>query len=98
MILTLRKPRRVTHTQTVQDDRTMYLLTDARKARAVMGKYVQVYDDPDGRIEVRAYGAALARIRCDRRSEIDQGAVVGNQRLGHASQAAQIVQASRSLH
>lgn len=95
LILTVREPRRVTYNLTLQYDRTMYLLTDTPGARAVMGKYVEVYDYPDGRIEVRAHGAALAYITYDRLSEIDQGAVVENKRLGHVLQAAQIVQELR---
>ena len=95
LILTVRQPRRVTDNLTLQYDRTMYLLTDTPAARAVMGKYVEVYDYPDGRIEVRAHGAALAYITYDRLSEIDQGAVVENKRLGHVLQAAQIVQQLR---
>lgn len=95
LILTVRQPRRVTYNLTLQYDRTMYLLTDTPAARAVMGKYVEIYDYPDGRIEVRAHGAALAYITYDRLSEIDQGAVVENKRLGHVLQAAQIVQELR---
>ena len=95
LILTVREPRRVTNNLTLQYDRTMYLLTDTPAARAVMGKYVEVFDYPDGRIEVRAHGAALAYITYDRLSEIDQGAVVENKRLGHVLQAAQIVQELR---
>jgi hypothetical protein len=43
-----------------------------------------VFEYPDGRIEIRADGAALPCIRYDRLSEIDQGVVIENKRLGHA--------------
>jgi hypothetical protein len=40
-------------------------------------------------------GAALAYRQYDRLSEIDQGAVLDNKRLGHALQVAQVLQAER---
>jgi hypothetical protein len=70
-------------------------LTDTPDARAVIGKYVEVYEYPDGRIEVRANGSALPYTIYDRLSEVDQGAVVENKRLGHILQMAQLVQEQR---
>jgi hypothetical protein len=57
--------------------------------------YLDVYEYPDGRIEIRANGGALPCSRYDRLSEIDQGAVIENKRLGHALRVAQQVQAER---
>ena len=59
------------------------------------GQYVTVYQYPDGRVEPRAHGVALPFARYDRLSEIDQGAIVENKRLGHVLGVAQIVQAKR---
>jgi hypothetical protein len=43
-------------------------------------RYLEVYEYPDGRIEIRANGAALpyAYVPYDRLSEIDQGTVRGH--------------------
>lgn len=95
LIFTVREPRRVTHSLTLQYDKNLYLLTDTPDARAVIGKYVEVYEYPDGRIEVRANGSALPYTIYDRLSEVDQGAVVENKRLGHILQMAQLVQEQR---
>lgn len=95
LIFTVRVPRRVTHNLTLQYDKTIYLLTDTPSTRAVIGKYVEVYEYPDGRIEPRANGAALPHTIYDRLSEVDQGAVVENKRLGHVLQVAHLVQEQR---
>jgi transposase len=95
LIFTVREPRRVTHSLTLQYDKNLYLLTDTPDARAVIGKYVEVYEYPDGRIEVRANGSALPYTIYDRLSDVDQGAVVENKRLGHILQVAQLVQEQR---
>jgi len=73
----------------------IYLLDDTDANRRLVGRYVDVYEDPDGRIEVRADGVALPCTPYDRLSEIDQGAVVDHKRLGHVLQVAQVIQADR---
>ena len=95
LIFTVREPRRVTHSLTLQYDKNLYLLTNTPDARAVIGKYAEVYEYPDGRIEVRANGAALPYTIYDRLSDVDQGAIVDNKRLGHVLQVAQLVQEQR---
>ncbi|ABE36568.1 Putative transposase [Paraburkholderia xenovorans LB400] len=94
-ILTWREPRRVTRSLTLQYDRVIYLLDDTEADRRLVGRYIDVYEYPDGRIEVRADGVALPCRPYDRLSEIDQGAVVDHKRLGHVLQVAQLVQADR---
>jgi transposase len=94
-ILTWREPRRVTRSLTLQYDRVIYLLDDTDANRRLVGRYIDVYEYPDGRIEVRADGVALPCTPYDRLSEIDQGAVVDHKRLGHVLQVAQLVQADR---
>jgi transposase len=94
-ILTWREPRRVTRSLTLQYDRVIYLLDDTDANRRLVGRYIDVYEYPDGRIEVRADGVALPCTPYDRLSEIDQGAVVDHKRLGHVLQVAQLVQAER---
>jgi transposase len=95
LIFTERQPRRVSRSLTLQYDKMLYLLADTPASRRLIGKYVEVYEYPDGRIEVRADGIALPYITYDRLSEIDQGAIVENKRLGHVLQVAQAVQQQR---
>ena len=94
-ILTWRELRRVSKSLTVQYDRVIYLLEDTPANRRLMHKYIDVWEYPDGRIEIRADGASLPYVPYDRLSHIDQGAVVEHKRLGHALQVAQALQAQR---
>jgi transposase len=95
LIFAWREPRRVSKSLTLQYDKVLYLMEDSPGNRALVGQYVMVYHYPDGRIEPRANGAPLPCIPYDRLSEVDQGAIVENKRLGHVLQVAQIVQAQR---
>ncbi|MBK4737367.1 ISNCY family transposase [Noviherbaspirillum pedocola] len=95
LIFTERQPRRVSHSLTLQYDKMLYLLADTPASRRLIGKYVEVYEYPDGRIEVRADGIALPYTTYDRLCEIDQGAIVENKRLGHVLQVVQAVQQQR---
>lgn len=94
-ILTWREARRVSQSLTVQYDRVIYLLEDTPTNRRLIHKYLEVWEYPDGRIEIRADGTSLPYVRYDRLSHIDQGAVVEHKRLGHALQVAQAMQAQR---
>jgi hypothetical protein len=87
--------RCVSNTLTVQYDRVIYLLDDSPVNRTLAHHDLDVYEYPDGRIELRANGAALTYRQYDRLSDIDQGAVVDNKRLGHVLQVAQQVQLER---
>jgi hypothetical protein len=95
LIFTVRSLRKVTQHLTLQYDKTLYLLTDSDLARKVVGKYIDVYEYPDGRIEVRAAGIALPFITYDKLSQIDQGAVIEHKRLGHILDVAKLIQAQR---
>jgi hypothetical protein len=94
-IFTWREPRKVSHVLTLQYAKTIYLLADTPAMRRLIGKYIEVVEYPDGRIELRAAGAALPYTVYDRYPEIDQGAIVDNKRLGHVLQVAQLVQQQR---
>ena len=85
----------MTKALTVQYDRVIYLLADTLANRKLIHRYIEVWEYPDGRIELRADGAALPYVPYDRLSEIDQGAVIEHKRLSHALQVAQAVQAQR---
>lgn len=87
--MTWRETRRVTKALTVQYDRVMYLLDDTPANRKLVHRYIDVWEYPDGRIEIRADGRVLRCRQYDRLAEIDQGAVVEHKRLGHALQVAQ---------
>ena len=95
LILTHRVARCVSNALTVQYDRVIYLLDDTPANRGLIHRYLDVYEYPDGRIEIRVDGSALSYRCYDRLSEIDQGAVVEHKRLGHVLQVAQQVQQER---
>ncbi|GAB5100017.1 ISNCY family transposase [Caballeronia sp. HLA56] len=94
-ILTARESRCVSASLTVQYDRVMYLLEDSPATRALIHRYLDVYEYPDGRIEIWANGAALPCRRYDRLSHVDQGAEVDNKRLGHVLALSRQVQMER---
>ncbi|MDH6147324.1 hypothetical protein [Paraburkholderia tuberum] len=94
-IQTCREPRRVTRSLTLQYDRVIYLLDNTDSNRKLVGRYIDVYEYPDGLIEIRADGVALPCRPYNRLAEIDQGAVVDHKRLGHVLQVAQLIQADR---
>jgi hypothetical protein len=93
--LTWREPRRVTKSLTVQYDRVMYLLDDTPENRKLIHRYIEVWEYPDGRIEIRAGARVLACRQYDRLAEVDQGAIVEHKRLSHALELAQMMQAQR---
>jgi hypothetical protein len=95
LIFTWREARCVSKSLTLQYDKMLYLLQDTQASRKLAGHYIEVYQYPDGRIEPRAHGTALAYTIFDRLSEIDSGAIVDNKRLGHVLQMAQLVQETR---
>ena len=69
---------------TLQHDRVRYLLPDTPEARKLIHRYIDVFEYPDGRIELRADGLILAHVRYDKLPFMDAGAIVENKRLGHA--------------
>ncbi|WP_042260455.1 ISNCY family transposase [Paraburkholderia heleia] len=94
-ILTWRVRRKVSRSLTVLNDRVLWLLKDTPATRRLIGRYIEVWEYPDGRIELRAGGTALPCVPYDKLSEIDQGAVIEHKRLGHALAVAQALQAQR---
>ena len=71
------------------------MLGDTPANRRLIGKYIEVYDYPDGRIELRANDYVLPYVRYDRLPDVDQGTIVENKRLGHVLKIAQLVQQQR---
>jgi hypothetical protein len=94
-VLTSRASRCVSNTLTVQYDRVLYLLDDSPATRALIHHYLDVYEYPDGRIEIVANGTALTYRQYDRLSDVDQGAEIDNKRLGHILALSRQVQTER---
>lgn len=95
LIFTCREPRKVSHALTLQYDKVLYMLADTVTTRKLIGQYIDVYEYPDGHIELRADSVALLYSQYDKLSEVDQGAIVENKRLGHVLQVAQVMQEQR---
>jgi hypothetical protein len=62
------------------------LLPDTPENRRYAGKYLEVYQFPEGRIQIREAGVSLPYSTYDKLGAIDQGAIVENKRLGHESE------------
>ncbi|MDV1589670.1 ISNCY family transposase, partial [Klebsiella pneumoniae] len=80
---------------TIQYDKMLYLIEDSELSRRAIGKYIDVYHYPDGRKELRLNGTLLPYSTYDRLSEIDQGAIVDNKRLGRTLEFISLVQSKR---
>ena len=95
LTFTWRESRRVSKSLTLQYDRRLYVLHDTLQARALAGRYAEIYHYPDGRIEVRSAGILFSYETLDQLPEVSQGTIVENKRLGHVLQAAQRMQEQR---
>ncbi len=95
LIFTWREQRKVTSNLTLHYERKLYLLHDTPQNRRYATKYLDVYQFPDGKIEIRAAGVSLPYSTYDKLGAIDQGAIVENKRLGHALRISNMVQAER---
>lgn len=94
-IFAWRETRKVTKDLTLHYERKLYLLEDKPENRRYIGKYLDVYQYPNGTIEIKAAGTVLPYSTYDKLGTIDQGQIVENKRLGQVLQMAQIVQANR---
>lgn len=94
-ILTWRELRNVSSQLTVLYDKVLYLLDDTVQSRRYMRRDIEVWEYPDGRIELRADAQVLPYREYDKLTQVDQGAVIEHKRLGHALQVAQALQAQR---
>ncbi|MFX1764188.1 ISNCY family transposase [Paraburkholderia sp. A1RI-2L] len=95
LLLTWRETRRVSKSLTVLYDRVLYLLDDTPEHRRLIHRYIDVWEYPDGRIEIRADGNVLSCRLYDKLAEVDQGAVIEQKRLSHVLQVSQAIQAQR---
>ncbi len=74
--------RAVSRSLTLQYDKVIYLITPGPDTNMVAGKHVMVCDYPDGRLKIRFEGRELPYKEFDRLSQIHQGDIVNNKRLG----------------
>ena len=95
LIFCWRELRKVTKALTLHYERKLYLLADTAATRRLIGKYIEVFQYPDGRIEIRVAGQSLPYSTYDKLGAVDQGAIVDNKRLGHVLQISQLVQSKR---
>lgn len=96
IIFTSRERRKVSLSLTLQYDKKLYMIEDNSDHRRLIGKYIDVYEFPDGRIELRAESlGAIPHVTYDRLPEVQQGAIVENKRLSHVLQVARLMQEQR---
>src|SRR6185437_941018 len=95
LIFSWRELRKVTKALTLHYERKLYLLADTADHRRLIGKYIEVFQFPDGRVELRVAGASIPYSVYDKLGTVDQGTIVDNKRLGHVLQIVQQVQSKR---
>ena len=95
LLLTWRVSRKVSKALTVQYDRVLYLLEDTISNRKLIGRDLEVWEYPDGRMELRAHGQVLPYREYDKLARVDAGAIVEHKHLGHVLRVAQVLQAQR---
>jgi transposase len=95
LIFTWRVQRKVSLSLTLQHDRIIYLLADTPECRAQIHRYIDVFEFPDGHIELRAEGRVLPCTQYDRLAAIDSAEVVDSKRLGRVLEVAAVLQAKR---
>ena len=77
-----REQRRLSQALTLQYDKVIFILEPTEQAKAAIGKYVTVFDYPDGRLAMRHNGVELAYRTFDKIRQVDQGAIADNKHLG----------------
>ncbi len=83
-VLCHREQRHVGDQLTLAYDRKQLILERSAISEELGGQYVDVYDFPDGRLEVRSKGRLLPYRTFDKGQRVNPAAVVENKRLGHA--------------
>jgi hypothetical protein len=83
-ILTWREQRYVTQQLALSYDSKRIILDETPLTMGLAGKYVETYEFPDGRLEVRWKGVALPYRMFDKNQRVTQAAIVENKRLSQA--------------
>lgn len=94
-IFAWRELRKVTQSLTLRYERKLYLLSDTPENRRLIEKYVEVFQFPDGRIEIRVAGRSVPYSRYDKLAEVLPTEIVESKRLGQVLRVAQEVQKHR---
>src|SRR5918995_776983 len=81
-ILCWRETRRVSQQLVVHYNRMKFTLHPTDITARLVGQEVEVYDFPDGRLEIRWKGLPLAYPMFDKLQRVSHAAVVENKRLG----------------
>ena len=76
----------MTKALTLHYERKLYMLADTAINRGLIGEYLEFFQYPDGRIEIRAGAVSLPYSMYDKLGAVDQGAIVDNKRLSHVLQ------------
>ena len=82
-ILCHREQRHVSEQLTMSYDRKQIILERNEVSEGLGGKYVDLYDFPDGRLEVRWKGCSLPYRVFSKDQRVTHTAIVENKRLGH---------------
>jgi winged helix-turn helix protein len=77
-----KEERRLSQALTLQYDKVIFILEPSEPAKAAVGKYVTVFDYPDGRLAIRYNGVDLAYRTFDKVRQVDQGTIADNKHLG----------------
>ena len=77
-----KEQRRLSQALTLQYDKVIFILEPSEPAKAAIGKYVTVFDYPDGRLAIRYNGVELAYRTFDKVRQVDQGVIADNKHLG----------------
>jgi transposase len=81
-ILCWREQRSVSHQLVINYNRMKFMLRPDETSAALAGKVVDIYDFPDGRLEIRWKGFPLPYTVFDHLQRVSHAAIVENKRLG----------------
>jgi len=76
-----KEERRLSQALTLQYDKVIFILEPSQAAKAAIGKYVTVFDYPDGRLSIRHNGVELAYRSFDKIRHVDESAIADNKQL-----------------
>ncbi len=81
-ILRWRERRSVSRQLVVNYNRMKFMLRPDKTPAALAGKLVDIYDSPDGRLEIRWRGLPLSYSVFDHLQRVSHAAIIENKRLG----------------
>src|SRR3977135_4212989 len=81
-ILCWREQRSVSRQLVINYNRMKFMLRPNKTSAAVAGKLVDIYDFPDGRLEIRWKGLPLPYSVFDQLQRVSHAAIIENKRLG----------------